>query len=471
MPSKAKAKRERFPMMVEGVPVTVTLTHPFRSHKSFYIYREGWTFSKSTHQTDRQNALRAAEAMLKNPDAKQPDFGDLTLSDKEFIALQEHHFGRKTDPEDKKRGAKSLKNCLEAIKAFKRVTGLTNVASATADQCAKFETKALSLLRNWRHKNRAEDSVELVSPNTVVKWLRELQAAFERANRNAPKKKCVRGVVDERKLLSSNPWHQFTWIEGTSKKPRQFTHDELLSLLMYFETTWKEVTAGALACQVLLWSGSRKDEIASLTWQNYRHFENEHHFESVGKRGVRKWFRIPDALYEELVRLRTDSPFVFAAYSEQLRHIHTDNASWLQHVKSYTPARFGEWLYKKVKHWSEQQQGKPAYVHTFRKTAMQFARRGEDLNRQVADALRVSPSVMLEHYVIEGDAELRSYSNDTYYRIAAALPPEVARRYGHDEPEKTKLERQLDGARASKEWDLVNQLSARLVKQGRSEAV
>ena len=38
--------------------------------------------------------------------------------------------------------------------------------------------------------------------------------------------------------------------------------------------------------------------------------------------GVERWFRIPQGLYEELVAIRTDSDYVFAAYGEQVRRFH-----------------------------------------------------------------------------------------------------------------------------------------------------
>src|SRR5262249_8784147 len=64
--------------------------------------------------------------------------------------------------------------------------------------------------------NRSEHPLR---PNTLRKWCRQLQAAFERAHRNAARRNCVRGVVEESKLLASNTWTQFTCIEGRSRPP------------------------------------------------------------------------------------------------------------------------------------------------------------------------------------------------------------------------------------------------------------
>jgi integrase len=465
MPRKPKQDKQSTTVLVNNTPVRVLLHPPTARRKSWYAYWSGLDYSVSTCQARLEDALLAVDFMVKNH-GKQPELRHAVLSDDEFVAIQRRHFERKSDEDDKRRAAKSLKNCLEAIKAFKSVTALPNIAGATADDCANFQTKALVLPKNWRQAHRREDTegnTEAISPNTVVKWLRELQAAFERCNRNAPRKKCVRGVVDERKLLSSNPWHQFTWVEGIDKPPRQFTPDELLSLLTFFETTWRDVPAGALAIKLLLWSWSRRLEIAGLRWDSYRQVQGEHHFETVGKRKVKKWFRVPDGVYRDMLKVRTDSPFVFAGYTEQLRQAHAENPNWLQHVREFTPATFGQWLYKKVKGW-----GNPAYLHIFRKTSMQYARRGEDIRRDVAAALRVSESVMMKHYVTETDEELRGYSNATYHRIAAGLPKDVARRYGYV-IEQT-LESQLQNAIASKQWELAGQLTAKLAKENRSEA-
>ena len=100
---------------------------------------------------------------------------------------------------------------------------------ARADDCASFQRKASRFPKNWRKQYpKSQKEVATLSPNTVLKWSRALQAAFERANRNAGRK-WVRGVVDEQKLLTDNPWKQFTWIDGTRKPIRQFDAAELLS--------------------------------------------------------------------------------------------------------------------------------------------------------------------------------------------------------------------------------------------------
>jgi hypothetical protein len=326
--------------------------------------------------------------------------------------------------------------------------------------------------KNWRSRHpRSRETAATISPNTVVKWSRCLASAFERANRSAGKK-CVRGVVQDGKLLASNPWNQFTWIEGHKATIRQFDADELLGVLGHVEAAWKDVPVAAAAVKVFLWSGCRKLEVAGLTWDMARVAGTEFHFEVVGKWGVERWFRLPEELYRELQAFRTHSPFVFAAYTEQVRRAHAGNAGCLKKIREeFTAKNFGRWVYERVKEWGERHGKGDVFLHVFRKTVLQHARRGEDINRQVAADARVSEAVLMTNYVKETDEELRARSNRTFARILVSLPADVAKRYGHAEPGPAPLEQQLQAAMASKDWDRVAALSALLARDRRPEAV
>src|SRR5262249_6534307 len=162
--------------------------------------------SKSTGQARYEEAVIAVETMIRNWNSGQggqrPTITATILTDEEFEKIQKTHFERKTDPAARARGQKSLTICLEAIKAFKAISGLERIALATPDDCARFQREALNRPKNWRQqypKGKKPDEAERISPNTVLKWSRALQAAFQRANRNAGKK-CVRGVVPQSKL-------------------------------------------------------------------------------------------------------------------------------------------------------------------------------------------------------------------------------------------------------------------------------
>lgn len=330
--------------------------------------------------------------------------------------------------------------------------------------------------KNWRSKypNSREDA-DTLSPNTVIKWSVALRAAYERANRNAGRK-CVRGVVPEEKLLSSNPWTKFTWIEGRAKKIRQFDPQELVSFLDHLETKWPEVSIGPLMAKIYVWSASRREEIAGLRWDSLRKMGDEFHFDIVGKWGIRKWFRVPELLIRDLEAIKTDSPNVFGAFPSQLRRFHESGSRpWTaNHVNpEFEVYNVGRWFYERVLAWSKTLPGGKASTHVFRKTTLQYARRGEDVNRQVALDARVTEGVMMTNYVLESDEELRQRSNRTFQRIIASLPPEVARRFGFEEPANKTARRELRKAIADENWQLVVELAGELAKQsvGKQTAV
>jgi integrase len=278
-------------------------------------------------------------------------------------------------------------------------------------------------------------------------------------------------VVDAEKLLTSNPWNQFTWIEGTKRPIRQFDGSELLSLLDHLETKWGGVPIAATAAKVFLWSGCRKLEIAGLLWDSLRLVGNECHFEIVGKWGVERWFRLPEAVYQELLGYRTQSPFVFDAYNEQLRHFRARKANLITGLGAeFSPDSFGDWFYNRVAEWSKASAKGHANVHVFRKTTLQHARRGEDINRQVAADARVSESVMMTNYVKESDEEMRQRSNRTCSRIIASLPAEVAQRYGHVRDARSELEDRLRAALDGRDWALASELAARLARHDQQAA-
>jgi hypothetical protein len=245
MPRKPKQEKKTITVVVNGSPLAVILHPPTQSRKSWYAYWAGLVTSKSTGQRDLNEAILVAENMVRNG-GKRAEVRDAVLSDEEFEEIQRAHFGRVTDERAKPRASRSLDSCREAINAFGDITGLKPITTATADDCARFQRLALSLPNSWRKKPLSErrpaqdyseegrakrqlsgqvdalDECPRYSPNNVLKWSRSLQAAFERVNRNALKRKCVRGVVDENKLLTSNPWSQFKWIEGQDHPIRQF---------------------------------------------------------------------------------------------------------------------------------------------------------------------------------------------------------------------------------------------------------
>ena len=271
--------------------------------------------------------------------------------------------------------------------------------------------------------------------------------------------------------MTENPWKQFTWIEGSERPIRQFDGDELFSLLDYFEKQWSGIRVACLVAKVCLWSWSRRHEVIRLSWSMLRAIGDEHHFEIEGKWGVKEWFRVPARLYQDLLAIRTSSDFVFAADSEQVRQFF-ERSLWPGPAKNveaeFKPENLGNWFYKKIVKWSKSLSKGHATTHIFRKTSLQDARTGEDVNRQVALDARVGEGVMMTHYVKETDVQMRQSSNRTFHRILASLTPEVARRYGHTESGKQDVEKRLEAAIAGKDWPTVARLSTKLADRQRA---
>lgn len=466
MPRKPKVNKTQILVTVNGAPIPVTLFPPQGKRRTWYAYWKGLRARKTTGVTEHEQAIIAVSDMLNYGGGKR-FLADAIMSDDEFDEIQRRHYGKKKSSDARKRAEKSLGACMEAITAFRAISGLVPITKATPFDCEKFQNDALKLPKNWRAKGERTKDIEMLSANTVVKWSVALQAAFERANDNAGKK-CVRSVVPEEKLLKSNPWRRFTWIEGFEKEIRQFDAAELLSLLHFFRTRWGDVPLAELLVKVFLWSWSRRSEVMELRWTEARKVGNEFHFESIGKWGVDKWFRLPERVFEELQAFKTDSPYVFDAFNNQLREHHkksTRPQSALRVLPKFDPINLGRWFYERIVDWSKSQAAEPACIHIFRKTTLKYARVGEDANRLVAQDARVGENVMMKSYVKETDEELRQKSNRTFHRICASLPPEVASRMGYVEEPSDPLKRQLAEATAANNWDLAARLAAELARR------
>lgn len=477
MPRKPSSRTEKFTLMVNGEPIEITLYSPRGNKKTWYVLWKGLASARSTGQTSFDEARKFAEAMFRNG-GRRPEARDAVLTDADFRRIQKRHFGKNLDSIGGERANKSLTSCLEAIEAFKRVTSLEFVTSATPHDCENFQHAALKLKSNWRRKKKRhsdagnqghavdQEDHSTLSPSTIVKWSTALQAAFERANKNAGKK-CVRGVVSNERLLDENPWRQFTWIKPLKREIRHFDINELTSLLDWCKEHWQGITVAPLYFKVMLWSWARRSEVSQLKWSDERKVLSECHFKSVGKHGVEKWFRLPLLLRNELEAIRCESEFVFGGYSSQLHnfYVRKGNRKAATRVrKEFDPKNLGEWMYHRVKEWSVNSPAGTAYLHIFRKTGLQFALAGEHAMIEVARDASITPQVMAASYAQELREQLRQKSNRTFYRIRNSLPMDVAARYGYETSERESLIEAIDAARMEHNWQVVQNLVVELVQ-------
>lgn len=163
--------------------------------------------------------------------------------------------------------------------------------------------------------------------------------------------------------------------------------------------------------------------------------------------------------------LGTEDTFVFAAYNEQLRHFHrTSDSPWRGNRINgvFVPENLGDWFYRQIRDWSDSLPNGAACVHVFRKTSLQYARCGEDLNRQIAADARLGEDVMMTNYVKESDPEMREKSNRTFRRIRASLTTEVANRYGYALSEVEVLRERHQCAVQAGDWELAARLAAEI---------
>src|SRR5262245_61536292 len=158
MPRKPKLEKQSVTVVIGGTPYTVILHPPGGSRKSWYAYRNGLVSSKSTGQRNLNDAVAVVEAMvsdwLAGRDCKRPLLGDAVMSDEEFEELQRQHFAKKKDAAAQARAAKTLKDCLEAIRAFRDIIRAEPVnftqpiALVRPDICAAFQREALKRPKN-----------------------------------------------------------------------------------------------------------------------------------------------------------------------------------------------------------------------------------------------------------------------------------------------------------------------------------
>jgi hypothetical protein len=134
MPRKPKQVKRTVAVVVNGNPVTVTLHPPAGARKSWYAYWAGLVTSRSTGQREFEGAVKVVEGMIQNG-GDRPTIASAALTNEEFEQLQRVHFGRKTDPGEQARAAKTLQACLEAIDAFRSITGWTLSPGHTGRLC------------------------------------------------------------------------------------------------------------------------------------------------------------------------------------------------------------------------------------------------------------------------------------------------------------------------------------------------
>jgi hypothetical protein len=157
---------------------------------------------------------------------------------------------------------------------------------------------------------------------------------------------------------------------------------------------------------------------------------------------------------------------VFGGFTKQLRkhYIRTRPGMEKAFNEEFSTEALGWWFNQKLKSWAIRESREHASHHSFRKTALQFARMGEDRSEAVALDARISRSVMVRHYVDDNDEALRARSNRSFYRLISGLSPEVAKRYGYGaDSDDLGMEVRLQAAITTRDWQAVRDIAQQLV--------
>src|SRR5690606_14698839 len=138
-----------FNVIVNGKAIAVTLYPPTGSKKTWYVYWVGMNYAKSTGHKQLRQAVIAAEDMLRNNGTRTTILSNV-MTDDEFIQIQRKHFAKRKAASKQEPSKKTLLSCLEAISAFKELTGLEYITQATAADCETFQEEACKKPKNWR---------------------------------------------------------------------------------------------------------------------------------------------------------------------------------------------------------------------------------------------------------------------------------------------------------------------------------
>src|SRR5262249_6873817 len=129
MPRKPKVEKRTVTVVVNGSPIAVVLHPPAGRRRSWYAFWTGLVSSKSTGHRDLDEAIVAAENMVRawreGGTGKRATPADGVMTDKEFDEIQRVHFlVKRSDPAAQERAKKTHKVYVEAAAAFRALQGV-----------------------------------------------------------------------------------------------------------------------------------------------------------------------------------------------------------------------------------------------------------------------------------------------------------------------------------------------------------
>lgn len=312
------------------------------------------------------------------------------LSWDDWEAIQVDHTSKRTT-KDRVRAERMLTECRKAQRLIVAITGAEHASAVDADTVGRFQIECRIRISKYGRP---------YGNTTIRKTLAHLSASFNRCNRKAGKK-CVRGVVVADKLLDGNPFEQVQWVEADDKPVRQFTVEQLKSFF-----GWKIIghcPLISLFAKTSLWACGRLEEMTELRWDWVDSAGYISIPDDAAKWGKGKAVRVPPAFLAELQRHRSDSPFVWAGYVEQLRdyHLTRGHRASAHKLKGFAPQRLRVTFQKWIAEWGDDSKATDGLSHhNFRKTGLQWSRENQlrSTEGDFARAANVTLDVAKKHY-------------------------------------------------------------------------
>jgi len=367
MANAVRHKWKRLTIPTDGELLTVYLHPPGTVGNTRYwafSCREASITKKSLKCNSLKDAKLTAIKLLTAPKSEDESKSEETLTWGDWDSIQVAYYRKKAN---EKRANRTLEECRKAMRLFVRITGAPDASSVDADMVDRFQSEGVQ---------RKKGDGKPYSASTVWKTMAHMSSSFNRCRISAGKR-CVRGVVDQSKLLMVNAFEEVNWIEPTQPRKLQFSREGLKAFLAWAYLAGCPLLS--LFAKVSLWARGRIEEMSELGWdwiddQGYVGIPDEQ-----AKWGKGKLVKIPLLLVEELRRYRGSGPFVWERYVEQVRDYHrnTGHLASAHKMLDFSPARLKVHFQKQIQRWAKTSENVGLSHHAFRRTGLQWSREGQ----------------------------------------------------------------------------------------------
>jgi hypothetical protein len=347
---------------INSIPIPAYLRPPEGKRATYELrWKIGGRWrDKSTGETIRHEAIRAAEEIIRGKTMSSSPKGLLTVDS--FIGVQEKHFANKPH---KKKGDKSLKkfksDFANFCRFFKETTGsdLTHIQQATEQTAVRY--------LDWLKAGGYE-------PRGILSKVSSLRSAWNRVRKGHCK--ATRRLHDEDKV-KDNPWEMIApdlpKIEG-QVDPIQLDLGRGDFQKLY--EAFVERPIAQLFLVVSFWAAGRLEEMSLAEWDWVVGEQYIDIPDAVAKWGKGRVVRIPPVIMEALRQHRLEgSPYIFAGYTAELRRLSKRHG---RRIRDYHAGTF-DLICKQITRKAARAGLVGVTHHALRATAMELSDQGEEL--------------------------------------------------------------------------------------------